>query len=90
MTTNSKRVFKFSGEGAVTKMLLYPIANAPAIASPNDADFPLPLEAVKATVLRSVFSDAASKKVMTARAWSRVLHFSTKSPAGCSQTRNSV
>lgn len=49
-------------------MLLYPMVRAPAMANPRDADLPLPLEAVKATVLRRVFSEAASRKVITARA----------------------
>ncbi len=33
--TNSKSVRRFSGEGAVTKMLLYPSASAPATARPS-------------------------------------------------------
>jgi hypothetical protein len=44
----------------------YPRATAPAIATPNAADFPRPRAAVKATVLRKVFSEIASKKVITA------------------------
>ena len=44
---------------------------------------PRPRAAVRATVLRSVFSDAASRKVITARAWSRLLHLATRGPAGC-------
>ena len=35
MATNSKSVRRFSGEGAVTKMLLYPSASAPATAKPS-------------------------------------------------------
>lgn len=73
---------RFSGDGAVTKILLYPIARAPEIERPKDADFPRPLDAVKATVLLRVFSEAASRNVITARAWSRVLHFLTNAPAG--------
>lgn len=49
----------------------------------HDLTLPLPRAAVNATVLRSVFSDAASKKVITARAWSRLLHLATRGPAGC-------
>ena len=53
--------------------LPHPPACPPAIASPRAADLPRPRAAVSATVLRSVFSDAASRKVTTALAWSRVL-----------------
>lgn len=49
----------------------------------HDLTLPRPRAAVNATVLRSVFSDTASRKVMTARAWSRVLHLATRGPAGC-------
>ena len=35
---NSKRVLRFSGDGAVTKMLLYPNPKAPAMANPSAAD----------------------------------------------------
>lgn len=54
---------------------------APLLAS--SITFPRPRAAVRATVLRKVFSEAASRKVMTARAWSRVLHLATRGPAGC-------
>lgn len=47
---NSKRVFKLSGDGAVTKMLLNPNLIAAAIPRPIAADFPRPLPAVKDTV----------------------------------------
>mmetsp|Transcript_13210 Transcript_13210/g.33443 ORF Transcript_13210/g.33443 Transcript_13210/m.33443 type:complete len:227 (-) Transcript_13210:343-1023(-) len=78
----SKRVRRFSGVGADTKMLLYPSASAPEMASPSAALLPRPRDAVSATVLRSVFSEAASRKVTTARAWSSVLHMPTRPPAG--------
>lgn len=55
MQTKSKRVFKLSGEGAVTKMLLYPIWMAAARESPTEADLPLPLPAVIETVDFCVF-----------------------------------
>ena len=45
---------------AVEKNTTYPKAMAAAMARPIDADFPLPLAAVKVTVVRSVFSDIAS------------------------------
>lgn len=38
LNTNSNRVRRFSGEGAETKMLEYPSASAPAMASPRAAD----------------------------------------------------
>ena len=44
---------------------------------------PLPLLAVRATVLRRAFSEAASRKVTTARPWSRLRHLDTRLPAGC-------
>jgi hypothetical protein len=46
---NSKRVLRFSGDGAVMKMLLYPYTIALAMASPRELDFPRPLPAVRAT-----------------------------------------
>jgi len=67
----------------VTNTLLYPNPRAPAMASPSEADFPRPRAAVRATVLRSVFSLAASRKVITPRAWSKVRHLATNAPAGC-------
>jgi len=39
-----------SGDGAVTKILLYPSCTAAAKASPTDADLPRPLPAVIDTV----------------------------------------
>lgn len=51
---------------------------------------PRPRAAVNATVLRSVFSDAASRKVITARAWSRLLHLATRGPAGCTAHRQHI
>ena len=65
---NSKRVPKFSGVGQVIKMLLYPWAMAAATANPNAADLPRPRAAVRATVLRDVFSAIASTKVTIALA----------------------
>ena len=38
MNTNSNRVFRFSGDGAVTNMLAYPRPMAPAMARPSAAD----------------------------------------------------
>ena len=72
MQTNSKRVFKLSGEGAVTKILLYPSCTAPAIANPTDADLPLPLPAVIETVDFCVFYAMASTKAIITLAWSSV------------------
>ena len=45
---------------------IYPAAIAPAIAKPSAADFPRPRAASRATVLRSVLSKTASRKVTTA------------------------
>ena len=50
MHTKSNKVFKLSGDGAVTKMLLKPNLIAAAIPIPIAADFPLPLPAVNDTV----------------------------------------
>lgn len=63
LKTNSKNVFKFSGDGEVTKIFEYPNATAAATAIPRDADFPLPREAVKDTVDLRVFSEIASINV---------------------------
>lgn len=60
LKTNSKNVFKFSGEGDVTNMLAYPNATAAEMARPSAADLPRPRAAVSDTVLRRVFSDMAS------------------------------
>ena len=51
LKTKSNRVCRFSGEGEVTKMLEYPKPTAAAMARPRAADLPLPLAAVKDTVL---------------------------------------
>ncbi|KPP73949.1 hypothetical protein Z043_106927 [Scleropages formosus] len=48
----------------------YPNATAPATARPSAADLPRPLAAVRATVLRRVFSEMASMNLSTALAWS--------------------
>mmetsp|Transcript_6623 Transcript_6623/g.23852 ORF Transcript_6623/g.23852 Transcript_6623/m.23852 type:complete len:228 (+) Transcript_6623:2187-2870(+) len=82
LTTNSKSVFRFSGDGLVTKMLEYPRASAPEMARPRAADLPLPLAAVSATVDLRVFSEAESRKVTRDFAWSRVLQSDTSVPAG--------
>ena len=50
LITNSKNVFKFSGEGAVTIIFEYPYTTAPATAKPILDDFPLPLPDVRDTV----------------------------------------
>lgn len=56
---------KFSGEGAVTKMLLKPYTIADAIEIPSEADLPLPLPAVNDTVVLSDFSETLSTSYMT-------------------------
>lgn len=61
---NSKRVFKLSGDGAVTKMLLKPSLMAAAIPRPIAADFPLPLPAVNDTVDFAPLSFNTSINVM--------------------------
>ena len=61
---NSKRVFKLSGDGAVTKILLNPSLIAAAIPRPMAADFPRPLPAVKDTVVFAALSLRTSIKVM--------------------------
>ena len=55
MITNSKKVFKFVGEGAVTKILLNPSLIAAAILNPNAEDLPRPRPAFKATVILEFF-----------------------------------
>ena len=47
----------------------YPNATAAAIAKPSAADLPRPRAAVKATVVRKVFSEIASTNFKTALAW---------------------
>ena len=64
MQTNSKRVFKLSGEGAVTKILLYPSCTAPAMAKPIEADLPRPRPAVSDTVDFCDFYAMASIRAM--------------------------
>ncbi len=63
---NSNRVLKFSGDGAVTNMLLNWYTMAPAKAIPRAADFPLPLPAVKLNVYFKFFSEIESTNDMTA------------------------
>ena len=50
MNINSNKVLRFSGEGAVTKILVMPSYRAAATMSPTAADLPLPLAAVMLTV----------------------------------------
>lgn len=73
MHTNSKSVLRLSGEGAVTKILLYPSWIAPAIAKPTEADLPRPRPAVIDTVDFWDFYAIASTKAMITFAWSSVL-----------------
>ena len=61
----SNTVPRFSGDGAVTKMLLNPYTIAPEIAMPRAADFPLPLPAVRLIVAFKFFSEIVSTIVMT-------------------------
>jgi len=63
---NSNKVVKFSGDGAVTNILLYWYTIAPAKAIPRAADFPLPLPAVKLNVYFKFFSEIESTIDMTA------------------------
>ena len=78
----SNSVPKFSGVGAVTKMLLNPYTMAPAIEMPRAADLPLPLPAYKLRVILRFFSAIESTIDITDLAWSRVLHLPTKLPMG--------
>lgn len=66
LKTNSKNVFKLSGDGEVTKIFEYPKAIAPATAIPRAADLPRPLAAVNDTVYLRDFSDMASINFNTA------------------------
>ena len=66
MKINSNNVFKFSGDGEVTKILEYPWEIAAAIAIPKAADLPRPLPAVNVTVFLNVFSEMTSIKVKIA------------------------
>ena len=70
MKTNSKTVPKFSGEGAVTKMLLNPYTMAEAMQMPKAADLPLPLPAVRLTVDLSDRSEMMSTIYIIDVAWS--------------------
>jgi hypothetical protein len=79
-TRKSNTEPRFSGVGAVTKMLEYPDATACAIASPSATDLPRPLAAVSETVVRSVFSEMDSISVSSARAWSMVRASGTMLP----------
>lgn len=53
---NSKKVFKFSGEGLVTKMLLRPKCTAAATDNPRAADLPRPRPAVTESIPLPLFS----------------------------------
>ena len=77
---NSNNVFKLSGDGAVTKMLLNPKRIAAAIPMPIAADLPRPLPAVNDTVVFDVFSLSTSTSVMMTLAWSRVLALANSYP----------
>lgn len=50
----------------------HPNATAPATASPRAADLPRPLAAVRATVLRRVFSEIASMNFSTPLAYRKI------------------
>lgn len=65
MNTNSNSVYKFSGDGAVTKRLLKPYAMALAIEIPSEADLPLPLPAVRLIVVFIDFSEIVSTICIT-------------------------
>ena len=65
---NWKRVLRLVGWGAVTNILESPLNTAAAMAIPVAADFPLPLPAVRDTVLLSCLVLTASKNTMMALA----------------------
>ena len=79
---NSNNVPRFSGDGAVTKILLKPYTIAEAIDIPSAADFPRPRPAVRLMVLFIDFSEILSTICITELAWSYVLHRLTKFPIG--------
>lgn len=68
MKRNSNTVLKFSGLGAVTKILLKPYTMALARAIPKAADLPRPLPAVKLIVLFIERSEMLSTIYMTVEA----------------------
>ena len=70
MNKNSKTVARFSGLGAVTKILLKPYTMALERAIPRAADLPRPLPAVRLIVLFRDLSDTLSTIYMTVDAWS--------------------
>jgi hypothetical protein len=70
LNTNSNTVPRFSGEGAVTKMLLNPYTIAEAIDIPSEADLPRPLPAVRLIVHLRLFSEILSTNYITDVAWS--------------------
>ena len=61
LKTKSNNVPRFCGLGEVTKMFEYPKPTAAAIASPNAADLPRPLAAVRETVRSSFLSVAHAR-----------------------------
>lgn len=67
--TNSKKVLRFYGDGAVTKILLNPQATPAATDNPTAEDLPLPLAAVNdITFLDVVLFIITSTNVIIARA----------------------
>lgn len=74
MIINLKRVCRFSTWGEVTKILELFKYNAHEIASPNVADFPLPLADVKDMTDLAVFSFKTLINVWRALFWSVVQH----------------
>lgn len=73
-------MWRFYGDGAVTKILERPAATAAEIDIPTAADFPLPLPAVMEMVFLKFLSETASIKVIIALAWSKVFAIATKGP----------
>lgn len=65
MDTNSNRVLRFYGEGAVTNMLLKPSLIATARDKPIAADLPRPRLAVNDTVVLHVLSANTSISVIS-------------------------
>jgi hypothetical protein len=65
LNKNSKTVLRFSGEGAVTKMLLKPYTILEAIAIPKLADLPRPRPAVRLIVAFKFFSEILSTNYIT-------------------------
>ena len=74
------KVFKLLGDGATTKILLYPSLIAAAMPRPMAADLPLPLAAFKATVHLLFLSVSTSIKVIIIFAWSNVREVCSSGP----------